>query len=399
MKKILLALLIVLAEWNDSHASGVATPPLVVEGFGVNAGGSYITNPLPIPSQISVSACRASYNDGFPPQSMTPTGCNPFGQDMNGVLFAATQNTAAWVGGQYWPFSTGFATNNSGYAAGAIIAMGAGNGFWINQNGGNAINPDTATPSTTPWAPLVSYGAAAVNSLTSGTITLTTVQASYPIIYLSGSLSGNVQVIFPTWQSKWILINQTTGGFSVTAKTASGTGVIVPQSGATSPIQVYGDGTNIQPLSQVAQSLSAHKSSSTARASTTTLTNDPDLVLSVPGAGTYQITGELFFQQNFGGGGIKIALNFTGSTSVAVAHISGYVDGSAVLSPGIAAAGFVILNAATIDSIGTFDVLGISGTIIASTAGTYSVQWAQNSSNPNPTGMLPASFIKLSPLN
>jgi hypothetical protein len=210
---------------------------------------------------------------------------------------------------------------------------------------------------------------------------------------------GNVQVVFPTWQSKWVLINQTTGPYTLTAKTASGTGVIVPQSGASAPTQVYGDGANIQPLSQVGQTISAHKASSTARSSTTVVSNDPDLVVTLPTAGTYQITGELFFNEVAGGGGIKIFLAYTGSTSVATARLSGYVNGAAVVVSAVGAANNQVLTAASIDAVGSADTLGVSGTIIATTAGTYSVQWAQNSSNVNATGMLPGSFIKLSPIN
>jgi len=398
LKKLisLLALIPIIAS-----AGGVATPPVVVEGFGVNAGGSYITNPIPVPSQIGITPCRASYNDGFPPLSMTPVGgCNPFGQDMNGVLFAATQNTAAWIGGQYWPFNSTFATANGGYAVGAIVAMAANNGFWLNISSGNTNNPDTSTPGvSTGWVPLVGYTNTGIADLTSGAVTLTAAQAAAPILFLSGTLTGNAQVILPNWSKLWVVINGATGNYTVTLKTAGGSGVIVPQSGASAPTQVYCDGSNIQMLSTVNQTLSAHKASATTRASTTTQTNDPDLVLVIPAAGTYQISGELFFGENAGGGGINVTLASSGTATQSRASMTGYVNASAVTVPAFSGTSMAILTASAADSGSTVDWVDVSGTLLVTAPGTYSVQWAQNSSNSNGTFMATGSFVKLTPIN
>src|SRR5690606_26451188 len=40
-------------------------------------------------------------------------------------------------------------------------------------------------------------------------------------------------------------INSTTGAFTLTCKTAAGTGVVVPNGGGSNATQIYGDGTNI----------------------------------------------------------------------------------------------------------------------------------------------------------
>jgi uncharacterized protein YdeI (YjbR/CyaY-like superfamily) len=82
----------------------------------------------------------------------------------------------------------------------------------------------------------------AVTGLTNSNVTLTAPQAAKEIITLSGTLTGNVQIIFPPWEDQWLIANNTSGAFSVTCKTASGSGVVVPQ-GVTSI--VYSDGTNI----------------------------------------------------------------------------------------------------------------------------------------------------------
>ncbi len=233
---------------------GAPTPPLIVQGFGAGAAGGYINNPIPVASQISVTPGAASYHDGFPPLTMAPTGgVNPFGQDMNGILLAATANIAALTGGQLWPFSATWAAANGGYALGAVVSILGGYGFWINKVSGNLNNPDTTPAATSGWARLIAYGIQTMGGLTTGVVTLTADQAAPPNIVFTGTLTGNVQIIFPTWTDQWTVINNCTGAYSLTCKTASGTGVIIPQ--AAQPSLIVGDGTNIQALSVYAPSL------------------------------------------------------------------------------------------------------------------------------------------------
>lgn len=78
-------------------------------------------------------------------------------------------------------------------------------------------------------------------ALSSTDVTLTGAQASYATVTLTGTLSANVNVIFPTWVRSWNVVNNCTGAFTVTCKTASGTGVVVAAGSST----IAGDGTNI----------------------------------------------------------------------------------------------------------------------------------------------------------
>lgn len=78
-------------------------------------------------------------------------------------------------------------------------------------------------------------------SITTADVTLTAAQARCNIIVLSGTLTGNRNLIVPNnWQGT--VINNTSGSYSVTVKTSAGTGVTVTQS--TSEI-VVADGTNV----------------------------------------------------------------------------------------------------------------------------------------------------------
>ena len=234
---------------------GAPTPPLIVQGFGAGAGAGFITNPIPVASQIGITPGAASYADGFPPLTMTPPGSggkNPFGQDENGILLALSANIAALTGGQFWPFDATWAAANGGYALGAVVSILGGYGFWINKVSGNLNNPDTTAAATSGWARLIAYGNETLGGLTNANVTLTADQAAPPNIIFEGTLTGNVQIIFPTWTNQWAVTNLTTGAFSLTCKTASGTGVIIAQ--GTQPSLIIGDGTNIQALYQPATS-------------------------------------------------------------------------------------------------------------------------------------------------
>lgn len=73
-------------------------------------------------------------------------------------------------------------------------------------------------------------------------VTLSTAEANNGIISLTGNISANINVIVPTSAMQWVFQNATTGAFSITIKTASGTGVVLPQ-GASD--KLYCDGTNV----------------------------------------------------------------------------------------------------------------------------------------------------------
>jgi hypothetical protein len=78
-------------------------------------------------------------------------------------------------------------------------------------------------------------------SITSADVTLSAAQARARHIVLSGTLTGNRNLIVPDY-GEWIVYNNTSGAFSVTVKTAAGTGDTVTQS---SNRAFFADGTNV----------------------------------------------------------------------------------------------------------------------------------------------------------
>ena len=79
-------------------------------------------------------------------------------------------------------------------------------------------------------------------TMTSADLTLTALQYCKPIIVLSGALTANLNLIFPAIAGEWTVVNNCTGSYTVTCKTAAGTGAVVTP-GRTRII--WGDGTNI----------------------------------------------------------------------------------------------------------------------------------------------------------
>lgn len=200
---------------------------------------------IPVASQIGITPGAASLTDGFPPLTRTPIeagGVPPSGLDMNGILYELS-NCVRWsnAGGQY-QWDSAFATdpNTGGYPHGAFVLSTDAQGFWISTADNNTANPETAT-ATPVWSPRGFEDVTTV-PMASSNVTLTPLQAARPVIVITGVLTANLNLIFPVFIKEWSVINNATGAFSVTCKTASGSGVVI-NNGASQLI--YGDGDNI----------------------------------------------------------------------------------------------------------------------------------------------------------
>lgn len=204
-------------------------------------------NTIPVASQIGIVAGAASLTDGFPPLTRTPLaagGVPPSGLDMNGILYELSAILRWANAGGGYVFDATFATDPdvAGYPKGARVLRSDGLGYWFNTVDGNETDPEANAVAAIAagWVPDFTNGVAAV-TMTNANVTLTPLQYGKPVIIISGTLTANLNLIFPTGMvGEWTVINNTTGGFSITCKTASGTGVIV-----NSAQLLVGDGTNI----------------------------------------------------------------------------------------------------------------------------------------------------------
>lgn len=191
---------------------------------------------------------RASQSVGFPPLTMQPPesgGVPPQGEDFNGAMNQVARVVRWMMAGGALPFDSTWASNVAigGYPQGARITAADLLGDWISTGDDNLNNPDTTG---TNWVPGYAYGVASLTGLTNANVTLTPAQAAKSIVRLAGTLTGNVQIIFPIWLKGWNVINNCTGAFSVTCKTAAGAGAVISQGGGAQI--VCGDGTNLTAL-------------------------------------------------------------------------------------------------------------------------------------------------------
>jgi len=105
-----------------------------------------------------------------------------------------------------------------------------------------AAGDDAAHFATTQFVHRNSGGGVVVNIGGNSPVTLNSDQWGVAIVILTGVLTGDVSVIFPTRYDRWTVVNRTSGAFGVTCKTAAGTGVVVAQGRSK---DVFCDNTNI----------------------------------------------------------------------------------------------------------------------------------------------------------
>ncbi|HDL6962204.1 TPA: hypothetical protein PXM28_001445 [Yersinia enterocolitica] len=324
--------------------------------FGVN-GQREVIEPDTTPGDNS-----ASYNLGFPPITMilkTAGGLPPKGQDMNQVLFELSSLSRWSSSGALNAYDSAFSTAINGYPKGSQLANSTFTGSWLNTVEGNTSNPESGT--STGWVPFKNNGVTAITGLAAANVTLTALQASNDRVTLAGSLTANINVVFPVWLSKWIVTNNCTGNFTVTCKTASGTGVAIPV-GTTAV--VFSDGTNITlngPLMVQAATNNNHavnlgqgnaqwspvvgtsrnaKMSVTAASATATFTADQLTV-------TTELSGQPYLLASFNKT-INLATTGAGGMDTGAAPATGWVALYAIYNPTNQTSALLAVNATTI---------------------------------------------------
>lgn len=203
-----------------------------------------------IPEDSSPSAGRASMNDGFPPETRQPVGSGgipPNGLDMNGILYYLSLLNRWQSAGGSFAYDSDFVNdvNVAGYPKGAILVRADGTGFWLNQADGNITNPDSGGSN---WQPINNVGTTTVE-MTNANVTLSALQYAKDVIVVTGTLTANVNLIFPNIVKNWTIFNSTSGAYTLTVKTASGTGGLVTQ--GTGSI-FYGDGSSLYGVNPLA---------------------------------------------------------------------------------------------------------------------------------------------------
>ncbi|MCR2776575.1 gp53-like domain-containing protein [Enterobacter kobei] len=217
-------------------------PARILKAFGLNG----LKNTIPTDSSTSTDNNGvATFDKGFPPITMQPLsagGIPPSGKDMNGILYALSLKEQWADAGMSYPFNSDFATAISGYPKGAVLLNSQQSGKWLNLTDGNSTSPESLTGASTGWVPLDNYGVTNIAGLAATNVTLSSLQAAKERIVLTGTLTSNIAIIFPAWMASWTVVNNCTGAFTVTCRTASGSG-ITAATGTTE--KIYCDGVNI----------------------------------------------------------------------------------------------------------------------------------------------------------
>lgn len=229
---------------------GAPLPPVIPEPFAnaATTGTAPGNKTAPIPDTVT-DAQKASWAAGFQGITMQPVtagGESPLGQDVNGILFAISAHSYYVQAGQLFPYSTAVRDAIGGYALGTILGSTDGATVWMSIVANNMTDPDTNAGAGN-WVALSTYGFTTLTGLTGGTVSLSQSQAARGTIVLNGVLTSNLAIVVPGILARWMIVNNTSGGFATTVRASTGTGVNVPQGGFSNPLEVYFDGANVNP--------------------------------------------------------------------------------------------------------------------------------------------------------
>jgi hypothetical protein len=158
LKRFIASALAVLMVMGPAYAlSDGQIPTKIPTPWASSAANPTFVRTIPIPSQVGITNCAASFTDGFPILTFTPAsagGCPPFGADMNGILQIITQWERWNQAGGQTNYDAGFSSNIGGYPKGAILGNANTVGcFWISTIENNLSNPDASGAGWTPACP------------------------------------------------------------------------------------------------------------------------------------------------------------------------------------------------------------------------------------------------------
>ena len=195
---------------------------------------------------LGLVADGATLNQSHPAQTLVNAG-----------TFAATDRaqTSVWTGGAgtyTLPAATGLGNNWF------TLFKNSGSGSMVISAADNIDGASTKTFAPTESAFIVctgstyitvGYGVSSqffytslVKAVTTGSYTLSASEASNTIQTFTGTLTGNVTVVYPPVVNLYVIKNSTTaGGYSFTVGTGSGTSVVIPSG---QQVTLACDGTN-----------------------------------------------------------------------------------------------------------------------------------------------------------
>lgn len=234
--------------------TGVVTSPTFASTVATGTAPFTVASTTPVPN-LSVGGSAASITGTYggtltASQVTTALTFTPYSAT-NPLGFTSNAGTVTGVTATSPVVSTGTtAPVISMPAATTSVAGYLTSADWNTFNGkANIASPTfTGTPLSTTAAPStkntqiattafvnISSNGRLVKSVAGGaTVTLTADEGAYARLAFSGALTANIAVVVPNTEARWDVANLTTGAFTLTVKTAAGTGVIITQGFRTS---------------------------------------------------------------------------------------------------------------------------------------------------------------------
>lgn len=124
-------------------------------------------------------------------------------------------------------------TNTTGFTAGRIPL------FVVTTSASGIVSPFV---DWRVWQDLPGVAGRVSVAVTTADVTLSAAQARCDIINATGALTANRNIIVPDGPQQWCVTNNTSGAYTLTIKTAAGTGIAVTQGKAA---DLLSDGTNV----------------------------------------------------------------------------------------------------------------------------------------------------------
>lgn len=124
----------------------ITRPPIIQKPFAESGD----KNTIPVASQVGITDGAASFETGFPPDTMIDIGAGgiaPDGLDMNGILNIITQHIRFMLAGGYPRFDATLCTEIGGYPVGTILQDNGGVNLYRNVLANNTTNFNT-TPAS-----------------------------------------------------------------------------------------------------------------------------------------------------------------------------------------------------------------------------------------------------------
>ena len=157
-----------------------------------------------------------------------------------GTLAGSMTNAGTLSGGSFAGSITNAGTITGGTLGGTVTAAGTLNISGTAIANLQAAGDNSTKLATTAYVYAATSGVGSVTT-TGGSTTLSAAQYAVPVILVTGALTSAATLVLPN-TGIWMVSNRTTGAFTLTVKTAAGTGVAIDQGYSQ---EVVADGTNV----------------------------------------------------------------------------------------------------------------------------------------------------------